>query len=365
MTSKASFALMSMSWGHVTEHRYNAYGEKVAQVRFSNVYTATRPSGGQGIALADMVSFAKGGGSSRTLSWNYDKRGQQTATVQGSSLNGTTISDKVTFNAFGEKVSTIRNYVNVDHKTSEHLYSVTGELLATRDAEGGYVTLLGGYNHYGEVSDKKEFSSRYNGSWNLVELNKWANGQGSKLRLETYQYDKRGNRQQTTRHDVDYAIHNGNTVTRKNDSIITTTYHDYAGRMYLTVQETGNVNKSTHLTTGNRVLHEYDALGRLVSSWGKERQYVVSNMSLAVSKGGQPERLPAHQRTSYLYDAQGNQISTITEGRSTFQYFNASGQMTGRKDAEGNYTRIETDKMNRVIRESQNVSSTGGTQLFI
>lgn len=348
--------------GFVTEYRYNGFGQKTTQIRYGNAYTTKRPDG-TSIALSDMVKFTASGGASRSLSWNYDKLGQQTATIQGSSLNNDLITDSVTYNAYGEKVSTTRSYKNTTYTTGQHLYSSTGQLLATRDAEG-YVTWYG-YNGHGELVELRELTARYTDSkgnarpWNLASVEAWKNEQGTAQRHETYTYDNRGNRLTTTRHNAAYHEHSGNSVVDKKGKLITTTYHDYAGRMYMTVQETNTVNKAGHATAANRVLHEYDALGRLVTTWGKEREYVISNVSVAVNGGEQPKRLAAHQRTDYLFDAQGNQVSIITEGRSTFQYFNANGQLTGRKDAQGNYTRVETDAMNRVTRETLEVSTSG------
>lgn len=343
--------------GFVTEYRYDSYGQKTAQIRYSNAFSAKRPEG-SAIALSELEKFVAGGGTSRAISWNYDQRGQEISATQSSSVNSDTIRDDVVYNAFGEKVSTTRSAKNVSVTTGQHLYSLTGQLLATRNAEG-YVTAYG-YNGLGQLVEQREFSNRYTGEWSLKALEAWQKQQGNAQRFESYGYDHRGNRTQTTRHHVVYHAHNGNTVTEKTGNLITTTYHDYAGRMYMTVQEANSVDAANHATAANRVLHEFDALGRLVTTWGKKRDYVVSSVALAVAGGSQPERLSAHQRTDYLYDAQGNQVSTMTEGRSTFQYFNQQGQLTGRKDAEGNYTQIQTDAMNRVVQETVKVSSTGG-----
>ncbi|QUJ68497.1 LysM peptidoglycan-binding domain-containing protein [Photobacterium sp. GJ3] len=342
--------------GFVTEYRYDGYGQKTAQTRYSNAYSAKRPEG-TAIALSELEKFVAQGGVSRTLGWQYDQRGQEISATQSSSVNSDTIRDDVAYNAFGEKVSTTRRAQNVSVTTGQHLYSLTGQLLATRNAEG-YVTAYG-YNGQGQLVEQREFTNRFTGEWSLTALEAWQNKQGTAQRFETYGYDHRGNRTQVTRHNVVYHAHNGNTVTEKKGDLITTTYHDYAGRMYMTVQETDTVNAANHATAANRVLHEFDALGRLVTTWGKKRDYVVTSLSLSVAGGNPPERDSAHQRTDYLYDAQGNQVSTMTEGRSTFQYFNQQGQLTGRKDAEGNYTRIETDAMNRVVGETVKVSSSG------
>ncbi|OEF55537.1 interleukin-like EMT inducer domain-containing protein [Enterovibrio norvegicus] len=350
--------------GHVTEHKYNAFGQKLEQVRHSAKYTTARPNG-QAVALADIERFALNGGESRTLRLTYDKTGQQIESHQLSSQNGQTIKDSVTFNAYGEKVATTRTYDGKTVSTGQQLYNGDGELVFSMDAEG-YVTKFV-YDNQGQLATQVEYSRAYQAPdastkpWSITALNAWiAKPDAGETREVSYTYDNRGNTLTTTRHDVVYHVMDStNSVVEKQQDITTTTYHDHAGRMYMSVQEEGTVNPANHDNAANRVLYEYDALGRLVSSWGKEREFVLTGLGIAVGAGDKPTRLAAHQRTDYLYDAQGNQISVLTEGRSTFQYYNAQGQLTGRKDAQGNYTAIQTDAMNRVVRETQKITTTG------
>ncbi|WP_318468194.1 DUF6531 domain-containing protein [Photobacterium leiognathi] len=350
--------------GFVTEHKYNAFGRKLEQIRHSAKYTEARPNG-RAIALVDMERFVLNGGESRTIRWTYDKAGQQIETQQLSSKNAYSIKDSVTFNGYGEKISTTRTYDGKTVATGQQLYNGDGQLVFSMDAEG-YVTKFI-YNNFGELAKQVEFANAYqtpnseSKSWTVEALNTWiAKPDSGSLREVSYTYDNRGNTLTTTRHDVVYhTLDANNNVVEKKQDITTTTYHDFANRMYMSVQEEGTVNAESHDTATNRVLYEYDALGRLVSSWGKEREYILTGLGIAVGSGDKPSRLAAHQRTDYLYDAQGNQISVLTEGRSTFQYFNARGQLTGRKDAQGNYTAIQTDAMNRVVSETQKVSTSG------
>lgn len=350
--------------GFVTEYRYNAFGQKLEQTRHSAPYTTARPNG-KAVALADMESFVVNGGDNRTLRWTYDEAGQQIEVNQLSNQNALTIKDSVTFNAYGEKVATSRTYDGKTVTTAQQLYNGDGQLVFSMDAEG-YVTKFV-YNNFGELARQVEYQKAYQEpgkpvkTWSVTALNTWIAGPETGYTREvSYTYDNRGNTRTTTRHGVVYHVMNAsNAVVEKKQDITTTTYHDFAGRMYMSVQEEGAVNAANHNKAASRVLYEYDALGRLVSSWGKEREYVLTGLGIAVGAGDKPTRLVARQRTDYLYDAQGNQISTMTEGRSTFQYFNAQGKLTGRKDAEGNYTAIQTDAMNRIKSETQKVATTG------
>ncbi|ENM5774716.1 LysM peptidoglycan-binding domain-containing protein [Vibrio mimicus] len=350
--------------GFVTEYRYNAFGQKLEQTRHSAPYMTARPNG-KAVALADMESFVVNGGDNRTLRWTYDEAGQQIEVNQLSNQNALTIKDSVTFNAYGEKVATSRTYDGKAVTTAQQLYNGDGQLVFSMDAEG-YVTKFV-YNNFGELARQVEYQKAYQEpgkpvkTWSVTALNTWIAGPETGYTREvSYTYDNRGNTRTTTRHGVVYHVMNAsNAVVEKKQDITTTTYHDFAGRMYMSVQEEGAVNAANHNKAASRVLYEYDALGRLVSSWGKEREYVLTGLGIAVGAGDKPTRLVARQRTDYLYDAQGNQISTMTEGRSTFQYFNAQGKLTGRKDAEGNYTAIQTDAMNRIKSETQKVATTG------
>ncbi|WP_217538288.1 DUF6531 domain-containing protein [Vibrio metschnikovii] len=350
--------------GFVTEYRYNAFGQKLEQTRHSAPYTTARPNG-KAVALADMESFVVNGGDNRTLRWTYDEAGQQIEVNQLSNQNALTIKDSVTFNAYGEKVATSRTYDGKTVITAQQLYNGDGQLVFSMDAEG-YVTKFV-YNNFGELARQVEYQKAYQEpgkpvkTWSVTALNTWIAGPETGYTREvSYTYDNRGNTRTTTRHGVVYHVMNAsNAVVEKKQDITTTTYHDFAGRMYMSVQEEGAVNAANHNKAASRVLYEYDALGRLVSSWGKEREYVLTGLGIAVGAGDKPKRLVARQRTDYLYDAQGNQISTMTEGRSTFQYFNTEGKLTGRKDAEGNYTAIQTDAMNRIKSETQKVATAG------
>ncbi|MEZ8236655.1 hypothetical protein AB6C62_24485 [Vibrio splendidus] len=336
--------------GFITEHRYNAYGEKVEQRRYANAYTKARQSG-QSLSVSALSNFTQKGVDWRQVSEVYNARGERVAVTQSSSVDMHTLIERTEFNRFGERVSVSKHHDGQLSTQVKHLYSVTGQRLASLNEES-YLTLYG-YNGFGELSEEKVLTHRYQGEWRLSQVDAWVSTQTSAqaMRRTTYGYDVRGHRHQVTRHNVAFSAHEGDQVSHHTDDLVTTTYHDYAGRMTMTVEEVGAPDVSTHSTAANRITQEYDALGRLVSTWGKARDYVVSGLAIA-GQTERPARLRAHQRVDYLYDAQGNQVATLMEGRQSFQYFSAQGQLTGRENALGHYTQMETDLMNRVIRES-------------
>ncbi|KPH27120.1 LysM peptidoglycan-binding domain-containing protein, partial [Vibrio coralliilyticus] len=339
--------------GNVTEHRYNAYGDKTEQRRYAKAYSAAREAG-RSLSLSALTQFTQQGGDWRQVSEAYNARGERIAVTQSSSVDAHTLSERTEFNRFGESVSVSKHYDGQLKAQVKHLYSVTGHRLASLNEEN-YVTLYG-YNGHGELAEEKVFSNRYRSEWTLGDVQAWAQTQNSSMIMHrtSYEYDQRGHRHQVVRHSETFSVHDGDKVRYKTDDLITTTYHDYAGRLTMTVEEVGETDPTKHSTAANRMTQEYDALGRLVSTWGKARDYVVSGLAIA-GQAERPERLSAHQRVDYLYDAQGNQVATLTEGRQSFQYFNAQGQLTGRENALGHYTKVETDQMNRVIRETTQV----------
>ncbi|MCE2597316.1 hypothetical protein K6Y31_21315, partial [Motilimonas cestriensis] len=355
--------------GYVTEHRYNGFGEKVTQLRYGNVLNVTRHHN-TALKLSEIEAFTVHGGEVRTLTFDYNKQGLKTDTIQSSvrPSKAERVTDILAYNAFGEVVNTRRTYdtgVNWSSLSEQesialasHIYDASGNLLASRDGEN-YITVYS-YNKFGELAKKSEYKERYTGSWDLASINSWR--ASNDAQEDSYQYDNRGNRNQVTRHNVKYAMHTDTGVTTVINDLVSTMYYDLANRNYYTVTEAGAADPSTHGTNANAVINEYDALGRLVSSWGKERDYLVANAILATPserKIVQPDRLSGRQRTDYSYDAHGNQISIRSEGRVTYQYYDAEGRLTGRRDAEGNYVAIETDAMNRITSERQLVSVGG------
>ncbi|ELV8803545.1 LysM peptidoglycan-binding domain-containing protein [Vibrio vulnificus] len=363
--------------GYVTEHKYNGFGEKTKQVRYSNPYSATRPHGNE-VSLDTMQSFINRGGESRTIEWKYDKTGRVTDTDHYDGSNSKAESKtarksySVEYNAFGEKTKTTLSYAdenkNTEYVTGRRFYNNEGQLIYSMDARGYVTKYL--YNGFGEVFEQTQYvkslsensSNSVWNSWTLSDVTSWIekNNTGED-RKTSFTYDKRGNTLTTTRHDVRFHEYGNNySMVEKKQAIHTTTYHDYAGRLFMTVEEAGAINVATHSTAANRTLYAYDALGRLTSSWGKEREYLLSGLAIDKSSFTSPSRIKSHQRTEFFYDAQGNQICVETEGRRTFQYFNSLGKQFGRRDGEGHYTSIDTDAMNRVTKETQSIAVSDG-----
>ncbi|WP_231590890.1 hypothetical protein [Grimontia sp. AD028] len=356
--------------GFVTKHRYDGLNQKTTQLRYANAYTASRPEG-EPLTLAALDAFISEGegGDFRALDYRYSTRGELETTTTSSSVDSQTRTNGVHHNAFGDKTSTFTTYVDEQGESltvtnQQHLYNAAGQLMASRDAEG-YVTVYA-YNGYGELSSQREIKARYVDSsgnplvWDWTSVKAWAETQqgAARERRTDFAYDARGNRQQVTQVDVEYAQHGGTTVEQVRGDLITTTYHDHAGRQFMTVQEAAPSDPASHLVAENRTLQEYDALGRLVASWSKRKDYVVSGIALSVDNE-EPSRLSKHQRTDYTYDAQGNLMATESDGRTTYQYYDADGKLTRRVDAEGNVTHVEMDAMNRTQAEWRHVSAPG------
>lgn len=377
--------------GYITEHRYDGLNQKTHQVRYANAYAAARDAQTDAHSFDALNAFILSGdaGHSRTLRFDYDARGQLTATTASSDVDDLVRTQGITVNAFGEQTEAFTVYEGDGEPvstvtTQSHLYNVSGQLLASRDAEG-YITVYT-YNGYGELSSERQLKARYvqkdaNGQvmtddagqavplpWNEKAVKDWADAREGLFheRRMDYAYDNRGNRQQVTLKDVLTHEHRSymedgvekSRVEEVRGDLITTTYHDHAGRMFMTVQEAAPSTPDTHLTAADRTLYEYDALGRLVTHWSTRKDYVVSGLTL--SRDNEiPERLSKHQRTDYLYDAQGNQLATLSEGRRTYQYYDADGKMTARRDAEGNVTTVEVDDMNRILAETRDVTGSG------
>ncbi|WP_231870128.1 hypothetical protein [Grimontia celer] len=356
--------------GFVTEHRYDGLNQKTTQLRYANAYTASRPEG-EPLTLAALDAFISEGegGDYRALDYRYSTRGELETTTTSSSVDSQTRTNGVHHNAFGDKTSTFTTYVDEQGESltvtnQQHLYNAAGQLMASQDAEG-YVTVYA-YNGYGELSSQREIKARYVDSnnnplvWDRTSVEAWAETQqgAARERRTDFAYDARGNRQQVTQVDVEYAQHGGTTVEQVRGDLITTTYHDHAGRQFMTVQEAAPSDPASHLIAENRTLQSYDALGRLVSSWSKRKDYVVSGLQLSL-EGVIPDRLQKHQLTSYRYDAQGNLMATESDGRTTYQYYDADGKLTRRVDAEGNVTHVEMDDMNRTQAEWRHVSAPG------
>lgn len=356
--------------GFVTEHRYDGLNQKTTQLRYTNAYTASRPEG-EPLTLAALDAFISDGegGDFRALDYRYSIRGELETTTTSSSVDSQTRTNGVHHNAFGDKMSTFTTYVDKQGESltvtnQHHLYNAAGQLMASQDAEG-YVTVYA-YNGYGELSSQREIKARYVDSndnplvWDWTSVEVWAETQqgAARERRTDFAYDARGNRQQVTQVDVEYTQHGGTTVEQMRGDLITTTYHDHAGRQFMTVQEAAPSDPASHLIAKNRTLQSYDALGRLVSSWSKRKDYVVSGLQLSL-EGVIPDRLQKHQLTSYRYDAQGNLMVTESDGRKTYQYFDADGKLTRRVDAEGNVTHVEMDAMNRTQAEWRHVSAPG------
>ncbi|WP_039736036.1 hypothetical protein, partial [Enterovibrio norvegicus] len=72
--------------GHITEHRYDGLNQKSHQVRYANAYAAARDAQTDALSFDALNAFILSGdaGHSRTLRFDYDARGQLTATTASS-----------------------------------------------------------------------------------------------------------------------------------------------------------------------------------------------------------------------------------------------------------------------------------------
>ncbi|MCE2597050.1 LysM peptidoglycan-binding domain-containing protein [Motilimonas cestriensis] len=338
--------------GHATEYRYNAFGQQESVIRYSKfarVGTGT-------ISLAQMETFVKTAGSQRQIMYRYDQSGRQIESKHVA--DGTSLFDRNNFNRFGDELSQTVQYTSPTKNSNvtklAQLFDSAGRLYATRDAEN-YVTLYE-YNGYGELSGKTEYAERYTGTWAANSLNTWkavASNQKD-MRRETYEFDARGNRTLVTRHQVEYYENVNGKAVRKVANLHASSYYDLGGRVTLSLNEVGTRNVANHKAANDSVMNEYDAMGRLIRTWSPESEYLNSHLELLA---GQNTARKTRKVVDIFYDAMGNQVATQqSSGQSSYQYFDAQGRLVGRRDAAGQFTAVEVDKMNRVIRESQQIS---------
>ncbi|MCG7491890.1 hypothetical protein MHN79_20690, partial [Vibrio sp. Of14-4] len=72
--------------GFVTEYRYNAYGERIEQMRYANAYQGAREAG-TSLSLASLSAFVAKGGDWRQVSQTYNARGERLSVTQRSSVD--------------------------------------------------------------------------------------------------------------------------------------------------------------------------------------------------------------------------------------------------------------------------------------
>ncbi|MEZ9247404.1 LysM peptidoglycan-binding domain-containing protein [Vibrio lentus] len=337
--------------GHITEHQYNGFGERVMSIRYDLQHTKfVRPGGFTSLSGIELfVQDPLVQANKRTIEYGYDQRGLQTSVRASGTASADIRLDTIAFNAFKEKTRSERSDGFKSYTVKESLYSKSGHLLAEKDAEN-YVTIYR-YNGYGEIYTKIEAKNKYTGPWDLSGIDLWIDSEKDEdIRKTTFVFDNNGNKKETIIKNT--LIHSVESGVLKEDfkDVISKSYFDYSGRItktFITDDLQSRDSKSS-------ISYQYDAFGRIVSSWSAEKKIIDFSTP---PKGNNFKQKEQRLETHYFYDAQGNQVKVESADRTTFTYYSSHGIRVGEKDAEGNVSYVSIDGMNRVIKETQHADS--------
>ncbi|KAB0466261.1 LysM peptidoglycan-binding domain-containing protein, partial [Vibrio chagasii] len=337
--------------GHITEHQYNGFGERVMSIRYDLQDTKfVRLKGFT--SLSEIELFVKDPlvqANKRTIEYGYDKRGLQTSVRASGTASADIRLDTIAFNAFKEKTRSERSDGSKSYTVKESLYSKSGHLLAEKDAEN-YITIYR-YNGYGEISTKIEAKNKYTGPWDLSDIDLWIESEKDEdIRKTTFVFDNKGNKKETIiKNTLIHSVENG-VLKEYFKDIISKSYFDYSSRITKTfiTDDLGATDSKSSIS------YQYDAFGRIVSSWSAEKKIVDFSTP---PKGNNFKQKKQRLESRYFYDAQGNQVKVESADRETFTYYSSQGIRVGEKDAEGNVSYVSIDGMNRVIKETQHADS--------
>ncbi|AXN30735.1 DUF6531 domain-containing protein [Vibrio coralliilyticus] len=343
--------------GFITEHKYNAFGEKYLQVRYESAIP--NRTIGQPVLLEEIESFvtqANVKAKNRTIAYEFDDGGRQKSVKTYGSATPDQRIDIVQYNAFGDKVQSNMSDGVDTYVSNQQLFSRNGALFASKNAEN-YITYYE-YNGHGEIKSKVEYADKYLGDWTEAALTTWMASQTSNERIVEYVYDKNGNKRKTILKNALFHTFGSNEVDENRADVVSSSFFDHAGRVVLSAVSSGSQSDDDIRAYKSSLKYQYDALGRLISTWSAEKAVVDFRPETLGNVPQSFERL----QTRFFYDARGNQVKVIAGDRINYTYYNAEGLRTGSKDAEGHFSRVNMDNMNRVISEGQHVSSTVSAQ---
>ncbi|WP_339386789.1 LysM peptidoglycan-binding domain-containing protein [Vibrio caribbeanicus] len=343
--------------GFITEHKYNAFGEKYLQVRYGSAIPSRTI--GQPVLLEEIESFIKRAGAeleSRTIAYEFDDGGRQKSVKTYGSATPDQRIDTVQYNTFGDKVQSNKSDGVDTFVSNQQLFSRNGTLFANKNAEN-YITYYE-YNGYGEIKNKVEYADKYLGDWTESALTEWMAGQIKDERRVEYVYDKNGNKRKTILKNAQFHKVVSDAVNESWADIVSNSFFDHAGRVVLSAVSSGSKSDDDIRAYKSSQKYQYDALGRLTSTWSAEKSVADLRPETLGNVSQSFERL----QTRFFYDARGNQVKVVAGDRTNYTYYNSEGLRTGGKDAEGHFSRVNMDNMNRVTSEAQHVSSSGSPQ---
>lgn len=285
--------------GGVTQTLYDAAGNRAATIDpLGNQTTYTYDSQGRLLTTTDSLG--------NTTTNQYDADGNLVATTDA--LGRTTTAE---YDQWGQRVAT----VDVDGQRTTYTYDILGRIISVTDPTG---TTTSTYDALGNTVASTDIHGR----------------------ISTTLYDALGRVVSTT----DF---NGNT---------TTSQYDAAGNLVATTDPLGNTTTYT-----------YDALNRRITTTDP-----LGNISRVVydALGNLTDEIDARDVvTHYVYDELNRKVVVVYNYRPTMQpnadtnvrieyTYNAVGNRTHVKDANGNVTEFQYDALNRLTRKIDPLGNT-------
>jgi YD repeat-containing protein len=346
----------------VTEHRYDAFGNETATIRYAQRLAFGAHATAAAWSLADVAAGISSSAQDRRIDKRYDRNQRLTEVIEPQSYvfdsvsnTGTTASRRTLseYNAFGQ-LTRQRALASVDaagNSTWADTYSYfdgRGERTAQIDAEG-YLTEWQ-YDAAGNVSRQTEYAKRAAAGWTNTGYVKPQAGDADSGydRVTTYAYDLADHKVSETLVGVHFATIENNTSLRDASGDVTTTYgYDAVGNLVSTTDADGNATytyydslgrttavaaparQTTDAAHGNTVVRPLTTFG--LDVFGKtvrQTDYFSGATSASASGYTAGAANAADKMSTSVYDAHGNLIqATDAEGNSTYASYDAAGRI--------------------------------------
>lgn len=358
------------SLGFVTGYTRNAMGEVTRLVRFGTA--TTLPNGNPASLSAAQVDAAVNAagvnhGADRNLLTQYDRAGRAVRVTEPQSYvydpdaaNGGQYSiagktTRNTFDAFGNltRVALLKNSATDTWTSTTNYFDKRGQQTASVDALG-YLTTQA-FDAAGNVSARTEFATALAG-WNGASPAATAPVATSNAddRTTLYSFDRGNRKTSEVKVNVEYSDSSNATSVRGN---LSTTYG---------YDSVGNLTRTTD-AAGASTYSYYDAMGRVTAIAAPTRASTADGSVLT-------------PLTLFRRDAYGNVVvktdlakgaSAANEGaytaaaadaadRTTMAYFDRSGHVTQRADAQGYNHYSSYDARGNIAKEWQAVTGNDG-----